>query len=96
MVKPEADESLEPYSAEAIEVMVDYYKGLWSLDNAAKELYKLTGILPQYGKFLLKNMKQARTVTQIRGYEKTPERLLEPHKRWREGKARAKCRTPSS
>lgn len=75
MAKPEADKDVEPYSPEAIEVMVDYVRGLRSLDGAAKELYKLTGLLPDYGKALLKGVKSGRAnATVVRGKSNEPER----------------------
>lgn len=79
MAKPKAKEVDvdDVYSPEAIEVMVDYVKGNWNLENAARELHKLTGLLPEYGKVLLRAMRTGRpNVTMVRGYEKTPEKFL--------------------
>jgi|DEB0MinimDraft_3_1074331.scaffolds.fasta_scaffold00823_13 hypothetical protein len=77
MAKSNPPEAVSTYSPEAIEVIVDHIRGLRSLDGAAKELYRLTGLLPDYGKALLKAMKNgsARTnATVVRGYSKEPER----------------------
>jgi hypothetical protein len=76
MAKFNPPEDVEPYSPEAIEVIVDHIRGLRSLDGAAKELYKLTGLMPDYGKALLKAMKNGRgrtNATVVRGYSKEPE-----------------------
>ena len=56
---------------EIIETMVDYKKGLRTLDTGAKVLAEQTGLEDDVAKALLKGMnKSYTTVTQIRGYSK--------------------------
>lgn len=56
---------------EIIETMVDYKKGLRTLDTGAKVLAEQTGLEDDVAKALLKGMNKSYTnVTQIRGYSK--------------------------
>ena len=56
---------------EIIETMVDYKKGLRTLDTGAKVLAEQTGLEDDVAKALLKGMNKPYTnVTQIRGYSK--------------------------
>ena len=61
-------------AAAAVEIMVDYKRGLRNLQTASLALYQVSGIEPEYGAIILKNMKRD-NVTDIRGYSKEPERL---------------------
>jgi hypothetical protein len=59
-----------------IETMVDYKKGLRTLETGAKVLAEQTGLENDVAKALLKVMNKSYTsVTNIRGYSKEPERL---------------------
>ena len=59
-----------------IETMVDYKKGLRTLETGAKVLAEQTGLEDDVAKALLKGMHKSYTnVTNIRGYSKEPERL---------------------
>jgi len=62
-----------------IESVVDYKKGWTSLESAAKELSEAAGLTPGIAAVFLKNMKR-NNVTQIRGYEKTPEHIVKGRK----------------
>lgn len=78
MAKPETDKSIEPYSDEAIEIMVDYARGLRHRHTAAKALYEISGLLPEYAEVFLHALKtsgprSSTTATMIRGYSKEPE-----------------------
>jgi|TARA_A100000172_G_scaffold46303_1_gene28699 hypothetical protein len=56
---------------EIIETMVDYKKGLRTLETGAKVLAEQTGLEDDVAKALLKGMNKSYTnVTQIRGYSK--------------------------
>jgi hypothetical protein len=61
-------------AAKAVEIMVDYKRGLRNLQTASLALQQATGIEPEYGEIILKNMTR-NNVTEIRGYSKEPERL---------------------
>ena len=78
MAKPETDESIEPYSDEAIEIMVDYARGLRHRHTAAKALYEISGLLPEYAEVFLHALKtsgprSSTNATMIRGYSKESE-----------------------
>tara|TARA_R110000822_G_scaffold6301_2_gene26761 strand:+ start:233 stop:478 length:246 start_codon:yes stop_codon:yes gene_type:complete len=62
-----------------IESVVDYKKGWTSLESAANELSEAAGLTPGIAAVFLKNMKR-NNVTQIRGYEKTPEHIVKGRK----------------
>jgi|TARA_R110002050_G_scaffold89650_3_gene188748 hypothetical protein len=62
------------YLDAAIETMVDYKRGLRTLDTGAKELAAQTGLDHDVARELLKSMYK-HNVTQIRGYTKEPDRL---------------------
>lgn len=67
---------------EIIETMVDYKKGLRTLDTGAKVLAEQTGLEDDVAKALLKGMnKSYTTVTQIRGYSKEKDYQIEGKKR---------------
>jgi hypothetical protein len=59
---------------DAIEVFVDYRKGLRNKKTATAELVKKTGLEPHIAEVFLRAMKRD-NVTQIRGYNNTPEQL---------------------
>jgi len=59
----------------AIETIVDYKRGLRTLDTGAKVFSMQTGLDEAVAKAFLKGMKK-HNVTQIRGYSKEPERTL--------------------
>ena len=61
-------------AAAAVEIMVDYKRGLRNLQTASLALQQVAGIEPEYGAIILKNMKRD-NVTNIRGYSKEPEQL---------------------
>ena len=63
-----------------IESVVDYKKGWTSLESASKELSEFAGLTPDIAAVFLKNMKRNNNVTQIRGYEKTPEHIVKGRK----------------
>lgn len=78
MAKPETDKDLDPYSDEAIEIMVDYARGLRHRATAAQALYKISGLLPEYGEAFLTALRSSgprssANATMIRGYSKEPE-----------------------
>ncbi len=59
-----------------IETMVDFKKGLRTLETGAKVLAEQSGLEDDVAKALLKGMNKSYTnVTNIRGYSKEPERL---------------------
>lgn len=60
---------------DAVETLVDLRKGLRTRETATKELVRLTGLLPEYAEVLIRET-AGQNVSQIRGYEKTPERLI--------------------
>tara|TARA_R100001086_G_scaffold175094_1_gene96346 strand:- start:2666 stop:2923 length:258 start_codon:yes stop_codon:yes gene_type:complete len=64
------DKSLE----ELIEITSEYKRGLWNLNNACKEIERVSGLEKNVCQAWLKGMKRY-NVTQIRGYSKEPERL---------------------
>jgi hypothetical protein len=67
---------------EIIETMVDYKKGLRTLDTGAKVLAEQTGLEDDVAKALLKGMnKSYTTVTQIRGYSKEKDYQIAGKKR---------------
>ena len=56
---------------EIIETMVDFKKGLRTLDTGSKVLAEQTGLEDDVARALLRGMKKSQTnVTQIRGYSK--------------------------
>ena len=57
-----------------IEAVCDYRKGWTNLENASKEVAKLSELTPEIAASFLKQMKR-NNVTQIRGYSIEPERL---------------------
>ena len=67
---------------EIIETMVDYKKGLRTLDTGTKVLAEQTGLEDDVAKALLKGMnKSYTTVTQIRGYSKEKDYQIAGKKR---------------
>lgn len=64
----------EEDAQKAVEIMVDYRRGLRNLQTASLALQQVTGIDPAYGEIILRNMRRD-NVTDIRGYSKEPERL---------------------
>jgi len=59
----------------AIETIVDFKRGLRTLETGAKVLSMQTGLDEDVSKAFLKGMRK-HNVTQIRGYSKEPERTL--------------------
>ena len=88
MVNTETPEMTDKDREAAVEIMVDYRRGLRNLKQAALALYQKTGILPEVGEIIVQNMKRA-TVTQIRGYSKEPEQM----RKGKEGKPNETKRT---
>jgi hypothetical protein len=74
MVNIETPEMTDKDREAAVEIMVDYRRGLRNLKTAALALHQKTGILPEFGEIILQNMKRD-NVTQIRGYSKEPEQM---------------------
>ena len=88
MVNTETPEMTDKDREAAVEIMVDYRRGLRNLKTAALALYQKTGILPEFGEIILQNMKRD-NVTQIRGYSKEPEQM----RKGKEGKPNETKRT---
>ena len=88
MVNTETPEMTDEDREAAVEIMVDYRRGLRNLKTAALALYQKTGILPEFGEIILQNMKRD-NVTQIRGYSKEPEQM----RKGKEGKPTETKRT---
>jgi len=81
MAKIKAEE-MSGYDPELVELMVEYKKGWANLENTVRDMGKLTGLTPEVCKALLRSIKR-NNVTQIRGYSKEPQRLLEAKARKR-------------
>lgn len=60
---------------DAVETMVDLRKGLRTRATATKALAEVTGLSPEIAAALLQGQSHL-NVTQLRGYEKTPERII--------------------
>tara|TARA_R110002012_G_C11645659_1_gene611011 strand:+ start:1757 stop:2023 length:267 start_codon:yes stop_codon:yes gene_type:complete len=88
MVNIETPEMNDEDREAAVEIMVDYRRGLRNLKTASLALHQKTGILPEFGEIILQNMKRD-NVTQIRGYSKEPERM----RKGKEGKPNEVKRT---
>ena len=88
MVNTETPEMTDEDREAAVEIMVDYRRGLRNLKTAALALYQKTGILPEFGEIILQNMKR-NNGTQIRGYSKEPEQM----RKGKEGKPNETKRT---
>lgn len=62
-------------ASEVVETLVDLRRGMRNKQTATKEIVRLTGLLPEYAEVLIRET-AGQNVSQIRGYEKTPERLI--------------------
>ena len=58
-----------------VEVLVDKKRQLRTMETAAAEISKLTGLTPDIAKAMMKGFTYL-NVTDIRGYEKTPPHLI--------------------
>ena len=66
----------KPYDHDkTIEVFCDYKRGLRNINTGKQALAEASGLTPQIAEVFLKAMKRD-NVRDIRGYERTPERLI--------------------
>jgi hypothetical protein len=80
MAKAKTQEVVDPYSPEVIELIIEYKTRWRNLPNAVRDMSKMTGLLPDICKALLE-MHKGMTVTQIRGYSKEPQILIDGKKK---------------
>ena len=80
MAKAKAEEITDPYSPEVIELMIEYKKRWRNLPNAMRDMSKMTGLDPEICRVMLEMCKSLKA-SEIRGYSKEPEILVEGKKK---------------